>query len=60
MAGPVYEPIILTQTPTADLYILVTFSVAPGRIASAIVGPRGATEDQVREAVRHLASNINT
>lgn len=53
------EPIILSIEWTADLYRLVTFSVVPGRRISAIIGPRGATEDQVREAVDRIASNIN-
>lgn len=53
-----FTPVILDTELTADLYTLVTFSVAPGRRMSAIVGPRGATPDQVREAVERLAANI--
>lgn len=55
-----YEPVILSTHWTASLYRFVIFSVSPGRRVGAIVGPRGATDAQVIEAVRRLASNINT
>lgn len=54
-----FTPVILHTELTADLYTLVTFSTAPGRRSSAIVGPRGATPDQVREAVERLAAYIS-
>lgn len=53
-----YEPIILRDELTADLYHSVTVSIAPGRRISAIVGPRGATKDQVRQAVADLVAHI--
>ena len=56
--SPKFTPVILHTELTADLYTLVIFSVAPGKRVSAIVGPRGATPDQVREAVERLAANI--
>jgi len=59
MSRPVFEPIILSVELTADLYHLVTFSVEPGRRMSAIVGPRGATDEQVRAAIAHLVANIS-
>jgi hypothetical protein len=60
VAKPVFEPVILSSQWTASLYRFVIFSVEPGRRIGAIVGPRGATDAQVSEAIRHIAANINT
>jgi len=57
---PEFEPIILSCEWTADLYRLVIFSVEPGKRIGAIVGPRGASDDQVKEAIRNIARNIKT
>lgn len=58
MTTPNGEPIILSCKWTASLYRSVTFSVSSGRRVSAIVGPRGATDAQVRDAVNRLAAHI--
>lgn len=58
MADKEYEPIILRDELTADLYHSVTVSIAPGRRISAIVGPRGGTKEQVGESVAHLVAHI--
>lgn len=55
-----YEPIVLSIGWTSDLYRLVIVSEAPGRRRALIVGPRGATDDQARQAALDLVAHINT
>jgi hypothetical protein len=54
-----YAPIILSIDWTPELYRLVIVSVAPGRRWSAIVGPRGATDEQAKQAALDLVAHIN-
>jgi hypothetical protein len=54
-----YEPIVLSVSWTAGLYRLVIVSEAPGRRRALIVGPRGATDEQAKEAALALVAHIN-
>ena len=59
MPGPTYDPIILSIEWTPDLYRRVTISVRPGRRWSCTVGPRGASDDQAKQAALDLLAHIN-
>lgn len=52
------EPVILGIEWTADLYRKVTVSVRPGRRWTCIVGPRGASDEQAKQAALDLLAHI--
>lgn len=53
-----FEPIIISIGWTADLYRSVTVSVSPWQRRTLTVGPRGATDDQARDAALTLLAHI--
>lgn len=53
-----YTPVILSLEWTADLYRIVIISVAPGRRLTCIVGPVGASDEQVRASALALLAYI--
>lgn len=54
-----FAPIILAIDWTPELYRKVTISVRPGRRWSCIVGPRGASDEQAKQAALVLLAHIN-
>lgn len=59
LKGKRFEPVILSIGWTDYLYRSVTVSVEPGRRVTCIVGPRGATDAQAREAALALVAHIS-
>lgn len=53
-----YDPVILRVDWTPDLYRKVTISVRPGQRWTCIVGPRGASDDQAKQAALELLAHI--
>lgn len=53
-----FEPIVISIGWTDDLYRSVTVSVSPWQRRTLTVGPRGATDDQAREAALTLLAHI--
>lgn len=53
-----FEPIIVSIGWTADLYRSVTVSVSPWQRRTLTVGPRGATDEQARDAALTLLAHI--
>lgn len=59
LRGQRFTPYVVKMEWTADLYRSVTVSIAPGRRLTCIVGPRGATDEQARQAALHLVAYIS-
>lgn len=55
-----FEPIIISIGWTADLYRSVTVSVSPWQRRTLTVGPRGATDEQARDAALTLLAHIKS